>query len=204
MKKQAAIMGAGGHARVIASILRAKHTSIYGFFDDSYTGFSEIIQGAPLLGRFNDVINFRNNFQTIYLALGDNLTRKKLFNFLDNHDFFMPTLVHPKAIVESDAVIDDATVVCLGGIISTEVRVGKGCIINTGCSVDHESSIGDFVHLAPQVVVAGRTTIGDFTFVGINTAIADKVTIGKNVVIGAGSVILRDVPDGAKVVGVHR
>ena len=204
MSKQVAIMGAGGHARVIASILRATHAGIYGYFDDSCDYTSEIIQNAPLLGRFNDIVNFKKSIQSVYLALGDNQTRKKYFYSLIDNGFLLPSLVHPTATVESDAIINDAAVICLGGIIGTEVTIGRGCIINTGCSLDHESSIGDFVHLAPKVAVAGRTTIGNFTFVGINTAIADKVTIGRNVMIGAGSVILRDVPDGAKIVGVHR
>ena len=197
-------MGAGGHARVVASILRANHVNIHGFFDDSYSGSSEIIQGAPLLGRFDDIDNFSDDIQSVYLAVGDNLTRKKYYDFLIEHDFLLPPLFHPTAIIELDTSVCDATVVCLGGIIGTEVKIGKGCIVNTGCSVDHESTIGDFVHLAPKVAIAGRTSIGDYTFVGINTAIADKLTIGENVVIGAGSVILTDVPDGAKIFGVHR
>jgi sugar O-acyltransferase (sialic acid O-acetyltransferase NeuD family) len=204
VSKQVAIMGAGGHAHVIASILRTTHASIYGYFDDSCDYTSEIIKNAPLLGRFNDIVNYKKSIQSVYLALGDNQIRKKFFDFLIHHGFLLPSLLHPTATVESDTVINDATVICLGTLIGTEVTIGKGSIINTGCSVDHESLIGDFVHLAPKVAVAGRTTIDDFTFVGINTTIADKLTIGRNVVIGAGSVILRDVPDGAKIVGVHR
>jgi sugar O-acyltransferase (sialic acid O-acetyltransferase NeuD family) len=204
MTDKVAIIGGGGHARVVASILRAKGVDIHGFFDDSYSGSLEIIQGAPLLGRFDDIVNFSDAFQAVYLALGSNLIRKNYYDFLSEHDFLLPSFFHPTAIIESDVSIDCATAVCLGGIVGAEVKIGKGCIINTGCSVDHESIIGNFVHLAPKVAVAGRTSIGSYTFVGINTAIADKLTIGKNVTIGAGSVILTDVPDGAKVFGVHR
>lgn len=204
MTERVAIMGAGGHGRVVASILRANHINIHGFFDDSYSESSEVIQGAPLLGRFDDIVKFRENIQKVYLALGNNLIRKKYFDFLSENNFLLPSILHPTAIIESDADIDSATAICLGTIVGTEVKIGKGCIINTACSVDHESAIGDFVHLAPKVAIAGRSSIGDYTFVGINTAIADKLTIGKNVVIGAGSVILSDVLDGAKIFGVHR
>jgi len=49
--KGVAIIGAGGHARVVAAILRAKNKPILGFFDDSYSQDKvEIIQGAPLIG----------------------------------------------------------------------------------------------------------------------------------------------------------
>lgn len=204
MKKQAAILGAGGHSRVISSILKANNINIFGIFDDSYSGLAETIKGSPLLGQFDDIMRFREDIDSVYLALGDNLLRRKHFNYMIKKGFLMPQLIHPTAIIESDAVISKATTVCLGAIIGTEATIGKGCIINSGCSVDHESSIGDYVHLAPHVSIAGRTSIGDNTFVGINATIADKITIGKNVLIGAGSVILSDVRDGEKIIGIYR
>ncbi len=204
MTERAAVMGAGGHSRVVSSILKANHTDIKGFFDDSYCGVSEDIQGAPLLGRFEDILNYKDAIQLVYLSLGNNFIRKKHFDFIYQNRFCMPSLLHPTAIIESDVNIGSATTICLGAIIGTEVRIGKGCILNTGCAVDHESKIGDFVHLAPRVTIAGRSSVGDCTFVGMNSTIAEKVMIGKNVVIGAGSVILRDVPDEATVVGIHR
>jgi sugar O-acyltransferase (sialic acid O-acetyltransferase NeuD family) len=203
MTRKAAIYGAGGHSRVIASILQANDMSLLGFFDDSYSGQLEMIQGAPLLGLFEAILDFKEQINAVYLALGDNYKRAEAFSFLYEHGFTMPPLVHPFSLVETDVTLGSGSIVCIGGILCTEAKIGKGCIINTGCSVDHETVVGDFVHLAPQVAVAGRTKIGDYTFVGINASIADKLTIGKNVVIGAGSVVLRDVPDNMRVVGIY-
>jgi sugar O-acyltransferase (sialic acid O-acetyltransferase NeuD family) len=202
MRRKSAIYGAGGHSRVIASILKANRISLLGIFDDSYSGQREMIQGAPLLGLFEAILDFKNQIDAVYLALGDNYKRGEAFAFLYEHGFTLPPLMHIRSLAETDVTLDSGSVVCLGGILCTEAKIGKGCIINTGCSVDHETIIGDFVHLAPQVAVAGRTRIGDYTFVGMNASVADKLTIGNNVVIGAGSVILRDVPDNMRVVGI--
>ena len=197
-----AIYGAGGQARVLASILRQLNLPILGYFDDSFNG-PENIQGSPVLGRFNDIVKFREKTSSVVLAIGDNALREKAFNFLKHEGFKLPPLIHPGAIVESDVTIGEGSVVCIGAVIGTEVKIGSGVILNTGCLVDHESEIGDFVHLAPGVVVAGRTSVGSGTFVGINASIANKISIGRNSVIGAGSVVLRDVLDNYKVLGLH-
>jgi sugar O-acyltransferase (sialic acid O-acetyltransferase NeuD family) len=204
MRRKSAIYGAGGHCRIVASILQTNNIEIIGCFDDSYCGQQEKIQGAPLLGSFRAILGFKDQIDSVYLAVGDNYKRGEAFTFLRGHSFALPPLIHPRSLMEADVTIGAGSVVCLGGIVCTEAMIGKGCIINTGCSVDHETVVGDFVHLAPQVAVAGRTKIGDYTFVGINASIADKLIIGKNVVIGAGSVVLRNVPDNVRVVGVYK
>ena len=200
-KQYAAIVGAGGQARVIASILNLLDIPVLGVFDDSHNG-PEIIQGASVLGGFKDVEQHRAQIENLYLAIGDNQERKRFYDVFRQKGWQMPALVHPRAMIERDVQIKEASVVCVGSMLCVESRLGKGVIINSGCLVDHESDIGDFVHLAPKTAVAGRVSIGENTFVGLNSCIADRLTIGKNVTIGAGSVILKDVPDNSKIVGV--
>ena len=202
MKKGVAIFGAGGHARVVSSILKLLNVYIFGVFDDSYSG-PEKIQGITILGKFEDILRYKGSVISVYLALGDNSIRREKFEFLEKHNIHTPALVHSKAILEDRISIGNGTVICTGAIVGTEVKIGKCVIINTGCSVDHETQVGDFVHLAPQAVIAGRTIIGSNTFIGMNACVADKLVIGNNVTIGAGSVVLKDVPGNTKIVGVY-
>ena len=203
-----AIFGAGGHARVVASILRAQGRQVAGCFDDSYTGNvmggePERILGVPLLGSFGDILVHRDRIRDVFLGLGDNLARERAFLLLSREGFELPALVHPAAVLEPDVVLGDGTVVCTGAILGVQVVVGRGSLINTGVIVDHESAVGSFTHLAPRVTIAGRTTVGDRCFVGVNASIADKIAIGDSATVGAGSVILQDVPAAEQVVGVH-
>lgn len=203
-RRTAAIFGAGGHARVVASTLLAVGANVIGFFDDSY-GEPETIAGKSVLGRFSDIRDqyFYDEIDAVYLAIGDNARRRWAYDFLKENGFFLPALIHPTALIAPNVKINEASLICMGVILATDVVIGCGSIVNTGCSVDHETRIGDFVHLASRTAVAGRVTIGDNTFVGINTAIGDKVKIGADAVIGAGSIVLADVADRAKVLGVH-
>ena len=202
MKKGAAIYGAGGHSRVISSILNALNAPVIGFFDDFRKKPLEYIQEAPVLGCFSEILKFRENITSVYLAIGDNKERRKSYCFLEENDFFMPALVHPGAYVEAGAVIENGTVVCVGAVVGTEAIVGKGVIVNTGSSVDHEARIFDFSHIAPGAVIAGRSIVGPGSFVGINASVRDKVVLGEGVTVGAGAIILSDVPNHKTVVGV--
>lgn len=203
MKRGAAIYGAGGHARVVASIILARGFDFFGFFDNYYSGAPENIQGARLMGRLEDIHNYREQISDFYIAIGNNEKRAEYFHILKEMGFRLPPLVHPTAIVENSVPIGDGTVICLGAIICTGTKLGQGCLVNTGSSLDHESVLDDFVHLAPRVAVAGRTQIGAGTFVGMGSIVAEYLTIGRNVTIGASSVILRNVADGDKVNGVY-
>ncbi len=200
--KAAAIYGAGGHARVISSILRASGISILGFFDDSYDGSGEQIQGKPILGTFADITNFQEHINAVYIAIGDNKTRKHAFETLETENFDMPPLIHPGAFLENDVLVGKGSVVCMGATLATEVKVGRCCIVNTGASVDHESRLGDFVHIAPKAAIAGRVTIGDESFVGIGAAVAEKLALGDRVIVGANSVVLANVPSDTRALGV--
>ncbi len=202
MTKGAAIYGAGGHGRVVASILLACKTPILGFFDDQEPT-DQTILGSPVLGSTKDIPRYSDRITAGYLAIGDNIERAKAFKALARESVPMPPLVHPSATVEADAELGQGTVVCMGALVATGVTTGRGCIINTGASVDHESILGDFVHLAPRAVAAGRVTIDELTFVAMGVAIAQGLKIGRLAAIGANAVVLRDVPSGSKIVGVH-
>ncbi len=198
-----AIYGGGGHARVVASILRALALPILGFFDDAPTGVSPPSPGVSVLGRGDQIAAHRDQITGVYLAMGDNLARSQAFERFSDQGFEMPPLVHPAACVESDAQIGQGTVVCMGAMVATQAVVGCACILNTGCCLDHESTLGNFVHLAPHAAVAGRTSIGSHTFVGMGAVVAQGLTIGKRSMIGANATVLSGVEDNTKVLGVH-
>lgn len=59
----------------------------------------------------------------------------------------MVTLIFPDAVIAEDIAIGTGTVVMAGAVINPGVRIGKGCIINTCSSVDHDCEVGDYVQL---------------------------------------------------------
>ncbi|UCH49815.1 MAG: acetyltransferase [Betaproteobacteria bacterium] len=203
MKSQAFIVGTGGHARVVGAALRLLGIEIVGLVDLEPAAGKEVICGAPVLGGLDELSRLAVEQHDAYVAVGDNSKRKTLVGELHTAGYRLPALIHPHSCLDHRVRVGEASCVCIGASVATEVRIGRGVIVNTGTLVDHESDIGEFVHLAPGVIIAGRVSVGEGAFIGMGARVADRLSIGREAIIGAGSVILKDVPDGAKVIGVH-
>lgn len=112
----------------------------------------------------------------------------------------------------------------IAALLNSVVRIKDGCVI--GRNADFK---GGFVLMHPQGVIinggvkGGRDvvlesgvvigaarnglpvvvpTLGDDVFVGAGAKILGPVRIGNHVRIGANAVVVKDVPDGATVVGI--
>ncbi len=114
---------------------------------------------------------------------------------------WFPALVDPTSVVAASSTVGDGTVLNAATVLGGEVHVGRFVHVNRSASVGHHTVLEDFSTLGPACVLAGRVRIRSGAFIGAGAVCAPKVTIGKNAIVGAGAVVVRDVPDGAVVVG---
>ena len=198
------IIGAGGHARVVVSIVRhLPDWEIAGVLDRIRPASAEQIAGVSVIGDFDDGAKFfAAGVRHAALAIGDNNERAALFARFSALGFTFPVLRHPTAIVEEGATLGDGCVVCAGAIIGTQAVLGRGVIVNTGAIIDHETVIGDHAHLAPGCRVAGRVRIGELTMLGLGACVRDKISIGARSLVGAGAVVVTDIPADVVAQGV--
>lgn len=202
--KKAIIIGCGGHAHAVGAALHALNVTIHGYLDSSFNKDQvETIKHGTLIGTLEHLNQLDRQEYEVYVAVGDNQKRYKIIEKITAMGFAMPPLIHPKSTLESDCQFGAASFVCLGAILATEVKLGKGVIINTGSSIDHESSVGDYTHIAPNVTVAGRAHIGKSVFIGMGASIAQGIVVEDGAIIGAGAIVLKDVPERAKILGVY-
>jgi sugar O-acyltransferase (sialic acid O-acetyltransferase NeuD family) len=196
--KEAIIIGYSGHSFVVTEILQANQYMIKGYCEKSEKQFNPY--GLQYLGDEKNLKNLKSEI-TIFITIGDNLTRNKIFKTLNEQKFIMPAVFHPMAIISSTVKIGVASVIMPGSIINACSVIGKGVICNSASVIEHECMIGDFVHIAPGAVLAGGVTIGDNSLIGANSVIKQGVNIGRNVVVGAGSVVLKDIEDNSIIYG---
>ncbi|MFH0807615.1 MAG: serine O-acetyltransferase [Elusimicrobiota bacterium] len=91
-------------------------------------------------------------------------------------------------------------------------KIGKNFFIDHGMGVviGETTEIGDNVLMYKGVVLGGTTlskgkrhpTIGNNVVIGSNAIVLGAIKIGDQARVGAGSVVLKEVPNGATVVGV--
>lgn len=189
------IIGAGGHSKVIIDIIRELgNYNIIGIYDDNKTGY---FSGIKIIGKIAEINNKKSEY--FIIGIGNDKIRKKIAE--EYNQLKWATLIHPKTIIAKTAIIKEGTVICAGAIIQTEVEVGKHCIINTNCNIDHESIIGDYCSICPSSTICGQVKVGESSFVGANSTIIQSIEIGKECIIGAGSVVIRNIPNNSKAVG---
>ena len=199
------ILGASGHALVVADIVRLQgQYEIVGFLDNiNLQRKNNEFAGATILGGYEQLDRLKaNGVNYIILGFGDCKARLELAEFLTSKSFLFATASHPSVVVASDVRIGSGSVLMAGSVLNPGVRVGKNVIVNTCASIDHECILNDAVHISPGVCLAGCVQVGKAAWVGINATIAEGIKIGAGSIIGAGSVVLNDIPTGVLAYGI--
>lgn len=198
------VVGAGGHCRVVLSILlHYEQYRVTGIVDKYPENKGEKILGSIIQFTVEDLKDiYREGIKNAVIAIGDNNERKALYNELSEIGFNIPTVKHPTALIEDSAVLGDGNVICMGVKIGPLVNIGRNCILYTGAIIEHETTVGDDVFIAPGCNIAGRVSIKNGCFVGIGSTIKEKIIIGESAVIGAGAVVINDVLPYDTVAGI--
>lgn len=104
-----------------------------------------------------------------------------------------------KLIVEDYVDVGSNTTVQKGMLRPT--IIGKDTKIGPNCDIGHETKIGKHCIITGMTLIAGATEIGDYTYIAPHSTIKNSIKIGNNVFVGIGSLVIRDVRDGATVIG---
>ncbi len=197
------ILGGGGHAKVIYNVLKKiNQWDILG-----YCGLTSSDFDLPYLGSNTALASILQTYPDCHAVLGvGNVTisykRESLLIMLETIGFKLPPLVSPDAVVARDVLLGDGTVVMDGVVIQPGTHIGKGCILNTHSSVDHDCEIENFVHIASGAILSGGAKIGSHTLVGAGACIVQYKTIASECLIGAGAVVTQDILEPGLYLGV--
>jgi len=198
------VIGGGGHAKVIVSVLKKiGRYNLLGYTDMSDRG--ELL-GLRFLGRDDILPGFIRKRPHCVAALGVGMVeidnrRSELMGHLVSLGFNLPAIISPDATVNEGVSLGEGTVVIDGAIVNSGTTIGIGVILNTKCSVDHDCRIGDFVHLGPGVTLSGEVRIGNNSFLGTGTSVIHGIAICARCMIGAGSVVVKDLSSSGKYLG---
>lgn len=196
------ILGAGGHAKVVAETALASGVASRIAFLDERT--LPPVLNWPVLGPLDKTLepSIREQFPAALVAIGNPATRLLWIDRLHAAGYRLPLLIHPSAWISPSAQIGPASVVFAQVAVQAQALIGSGAILNTGCSVDHDAQLADGVHLCPGARLAGEVHVGARSWIGIGASVIQQVRIGSDVTVGAGAAVVRDLPDGVTAVGV--
>ena len=149
------LIGAGGHGKVVLDTVLSNldtNIKIIGFLDD---GEVKEIYGIKKLGSIKDYIKYKG--KKFHIAIGNNRFREKIFKDIGEENLI--TIIHKTAYLSPMSKIGNGTYVGAMVVINSECEIGKGCIINTGTIVEHNSYIGNYTHLSYRVLIGSESKI---------------------------------------------
>lgn len=197
------VVGGGGHATVVVSVLKKSGYTVLGYTDAKNHGD---ILGAPYLGddlALSELVQAHPGCQAI-LGVGktdESSSRSQLQSQVRALGFIFPVVVSPAAVVNEHVTVGAGTVVFDGVVVNTGTAMGDCCILNTSCIVEHGCDLGNNVHVSPGAVLSGGVKIGANCMIGAGAIVIQCVNICPDCLVGAGCTVLEDIPSPGVYVG---
>jgi len=198
------VVGGGGHAKVVISILRKlERFRILGYTDLKDNGS---LLEAPYLGSDSELSALAAGKEKLnaVLALGQvglGEPRYKLWTRLQSRSLSFPLIVSPDAIVNEGISGGEGAVVMDGAVINSGVSIGRGVIVNTNSTIEHDVVLADWVHVAPGATISGDVTVGRFSMIGAGATVIEGINIAAGCMVGAGATVVRDLTEQGVYVG---
>ncbi len=205
--KKIAIVGAGGFGREVKMLIEQLNYcgvvyELIGFYDDNFE-VGTVINGSRVLGSATDLLKINYNLEVV-ISIADPLVKRRIYENLRFNTYLnFPTLIHPSSIIGNDDVlIGYGCVICAANIITVNIVIGNFVTINLGCTVGHDTKIGDYCSIMPSVNVSGEVVIEDSVYIGTGVKIINLLTIGNSTIIGSGAVVTSSLPVKCTAVGI--
>ncbi len=196
MNKPIIIIGAGGHAKVIADIVIKSGETLLGFLDDAAVG--TVYGEYTVLGTVADCVKYADEARFI-IGIGNNAIRRKI---AEQYALDWATAVHPSAQIALGVTLGEGTAVMANAVINSDAAIGRHCIVNTAAVVEHDNVLGDYVHVSPHATLCGVVTVGDNTQIGAGATVIHVTNVCADCVVGAGSAVVADIDTAGTYVGV--
>ena len=200
MTKPVIILGAGGHAAVIAEILHTMQRNILGVVAPNTVDIRIPLKG---LKQFDNDNTISEQFAPAEIELANGIgslpgstRQRQIFEYFTALGYRFTSVISPHAIVSKYVELGHGVQIMAGCIIQPGVYVGDNTLLNTACSIDHDCKLGAHNHIAPGATLSGGVTTGNQVHIGTGASIIQNINIGENSVIGAGATVVRDVTEG--------
>lgn len=206
--KDIAIFGAGGFGREVACLInlinKEKPTwNLIGFFDDDPALKGQMVSHYGMcLGGKKELNEYQNEL-ALTIPIGSPLVVRKIAQSITNTNIYFPNIIHPDFVIKDPDTfsIGKGNIIQDGCSVSCNVSIGDFNVLNGGVVFGHDDKVGSYNSFMPAIRVSGEVTIGDANFFGVGSIILQQIKIGNEIRLGAGSVLMSKPKDGKLYVG---
>ena len=197
MSRKPIIIGGGGHAKVLADIIKQQQINIYAVSSPKVDHKSPLFGGLKILLNDDEIYKFDPDEVCLINGIGSipgNTLREEIFKKFrkDQYDFL--TIKSDFSLISDYCNIAMGAQIMSGATINADTKIGENCIINTGAVIEHDCVLGASNHIAPGAMLSGGVSTRSSVHIGTGAVVIQGVTIGKNSIIGAGAVVTSNIP----------
>lgn len=199
------IAGAKGFAKeVLEVIYQANSQAQVAFYDDVSADLPPLLYNRyPVLRTLAEAQQWLAQDPAFALGTGSPRTRRLLADKLRQVGGVLTSTLSPRATIGVFGTeIGVGCNVMTGAVLTADITMGEGVLINLNCTIGHDVVIADYCELSPGVHLSGHVMLGANCVLGTGTVVLPGVCIGTNSVIGAGSVVTKDVEADSLAVGI--
>lgn len=206
--KDIAIFGAGGFGKEVALMLeRINKTNqeawnFVGFFDDGKEKGFEASHFGKVLGGMEE-INAWTTELAVVIAIGSTTSLPKVRERIKNDKIWFPNVIDPSVKILDPATfkIGEGNIIQQGCRMSCDVTIGNFNVMNSDIVAGHDVTIGDYNIIMPDIRISGEVNIGTHCLIGVGSIILQQLKIGTGVRLAAGSVLLTKPKDNSLYMG---
>lgn len=199
MLKPLIILGAGGHATILAEMLLAEGRQIIAVVSPEEIVDSSLLSTINRLTSDDKLLSTYSPEQVDLIngigAMPRNNKQFQLFKYFSNKGYRFASVISPHAILSSSVKVAEGVQIMAGAIIQTNASIGMNCLINSGAIIEHDCCIGSHNHIAPGATLSGAVVTDSHVHVGTGANIIQGIKIGQKAIVGAGCTVVRDIPE---------
>ncbi len=191
--KKLIVYGHGKFAEYVRYVFT--HDSDYdviGFcLESSYLAKLNKVEGKSEIFNFDNLEeNYNPDQYDLFIAVGNDKIRERLFLSGKEKGFFMANYISTKAILWKNLSLGQNVFISEDSAIQPFVKIGDNTII-IGAKIGHHSTIGAN-SLLSTCIIGANVKIGNNCFLGINSSVKSNIEIGDRNIIGMGSIITKN------------
>lgn len=205
--KDIAIFGAGGFGKEVACLINrinedCQKWNLIGFFDDGQPQGKDVSHFGKIIGGIDELNQYATDL-AIVIAIGNASVVRKIVENINNPLVYFPNLIHPNFIISDSesCKLGHGNIIQGGCTMTCDVSIGDFNIFNGAICLGHDVKIGSYNTLMPAVRISGEVVIGNNNFFGVGAIVLQQLQIGNNVKIGAGAVLMTKPKDNNLYIG---
>lgn len=203
--KKIVLFGAGGLGKEVANMIREINKwqptyDLLGFLvEEKYFRPNIYVNDLPIIG--DEQWLLRNKDVLCCCTIADVYQKARIQDYLSTQGIKFETIKDVTAYIAPYSNIGEGCIIYPYVMISSNVTIEQGVLLNSYVTVGHDVSIGKHTTVQPGTGISGNVKIGTKVSIGGHAFIVPGKKIGDEAVVAAGSIVFSNVKPHTTVLG---